>query len=111
MRIWPFSYGDRNDYTEATILPARPALVKLPQNPGLHGVKLDNSVGPFRRALRYAFYDCTREMPKSKPLLTWAPFCCRVVIAAEKRALRATDQEQATSQSLRSRKTGFSGKR
>src|SRR6516225_3303684 len=62
---------------EATILPARPALFKLPQCPGLHGVRLDNSVGAFRRALRYAFYDCTREMPKSKLLLTWAPFCCR----------------------------------
>ena len=32
---------------------------------GVHRVKLDNSVGPFRRALRYASYDCTREMPKS----------------------------------------------
>jgi serine phosphatase RsbU (regulator of sigma subunit) len=34
--------------------------------------KLDKNAGPFRRALRYAFYDWTREMPKAKRLITWA---------------------------------------
>jgi serine phosphatase RsbU (regulator of sigma subunit) len=33
--------------------------------------RLDPSAGPFRRALQYAFYDWTREMPKSKRLITW----------------------------------------
>jgi serine phosphatase RsbU (regulator of sigma subunit) len=33
---------------------------------------LDRSAGPFRRALQYAFYDWTREMPRSKRLITWA---------------------------------------
>src|SRR5208337_77274 len=33
--------------------------------------RLDPSAGPFRRALRYAFYDWTREMPKSKRFITW----------------------------------------
>ena len=28
--------------------------------------------GPFRRALCYAFYDWTREMPRSKRLITWS---------------------------------------
>jgi sigma-B regulation protein RsbU (phosphoserine phosphatase) len=34
--------------------------------------ELDPSPGTFRRALRYAFYDWTREMPRSKRLITWA---------------------------------------
>ena len=37
----------------------------------IHKVKLDNFVGPLRRALRYASYDWTREMPKRKRLITW----------------------------------------
>jgi sigma-B regulation protein RsbU (phosphoserine phosphatase) len=35
-------------------------------------VKLDKSVGPIRRALRYSVYDWTREMPRSKRLITSA---------------------------------------
>jgi sigma-B regulation protein RsbU (phosphoserine phosphatase) len=35
-------------------------------------VGLDKSAGPIRRALQYAFYDWTREMPRSKRLITWA---------------------------------------
>ena len=34
-----------------------------------HG-PLDESAGPFRRAIQYAFYDWTREMPKSKRVIT-----------------------------------------
>jgi len=34
--------------------------------------RLDTSAGPVRRAVQYAFYDWTREMPRSKRLLTWA---------------------------------------
>lgn len=34
--------------------------------------ELDKSAGTFRRALHYAFYDWTREMPKAKRLITWA---------------------------------------
>ncbi len=30
-----------------------------------------DAAGPFRRALRYAFYDWTREMPKSRRFITW----------------------------------------
>jgi phosphoserine phosphatase RsbU/P len=37
----------------------------------IQDVRLDSSAGPFRRALQYAFYDWTREMPKSKRLITW----------------------------------------
>ena len=37
----------------------------------IHKVKLDNFVGPLRRALRYASYDWTREMPKRKRFITW----------------------------------------
>ena len=33
--------------------------------------KLDKSAGPFRRALRYAFYDWAREMPRSKRILMY----------------------------------------
>ena len=33
---------------------------------------VDKSVGPIRRALRYAFYDWTREMPPSKRVVAWA---------------------------------------
>ena len=33
--------------------------------------KLDNSAGPIRRALRYAFYDWAREMPRSKRILMY----------------------------------------
>lgn len=36
-----------------------------------HG-ELKKSAGPVRRAFDYAFYDWTREMPKSKRVLTWA---------------------------------------
>jgi phosphoserine phosphatase RsbU/P len=32
--------------------------------------KLDKSAGPVRRSLQYAFYDWTREMPRSKRILT-----------------------------------------
>ena len=39
--------------------------------PRIQKQRLDPSAGPFRRALRYAFYDWTREMPKSKRLITW----------------------------------------
>ena len=34
-------------------------------------MKLDKSAGPFRRALRYAFYDWAREMPRSKRILMY----------------------------------------
>jgi sigma-B regulation protein RsbU (phosphoserine phosphatase) len=34
-------------------------------------MKLDISAGPFRRALRYAFYDWAREMPRSKRILMY----------------------------------------
>ncbi len=33
--------------------------------------KLNESAGPFRRALRYSFYDWTREMPRSKRIITY----------------------------------------
>src|ERR671937_554473 len=33
-------------------------------------ISLDEPVSPFRRVLHYAFYDWTREMPKSKRLFT-----------------------------------------
>ena len=33
---------------------------------------LDKSAGPIRRMRQYAFYDWTREMPRSKRLITWA---------------------------------------
>jgi hypothetical protein len=35
-------------------------------------VRLDKAVCPLRRALQYSSYDWTREMPKSKRLITWA---------------------------------------
>jgi phosphoserine phosphatase RsbU/P len=35
-------------------------------------LKLDKSVGPIRRALRYAFYDWTREMTTSRRIITYA---------------------------------------
>ncbi|MGA3318306.1 MAG: PP2C family protein-serine/threonine phosphatase [Candidatus Korobacteraceae bacterium] len=45
----------------------------------IHPVELDKSAGPFRCALHYvssalyyAYYDWTREMPRSKRLITWA---------------------------------------
>src|SRR5271167_1579280 len=34
-------------------------------------VRLDPSAGPFRRVVQYWFYDWTREMPRSKRLITW----------------------------------------
>jgi hypothetical protein len=37
-------------------------------------IRFDKSAGPFRRALQYAFYDWTREMPKSKRLITWVGY-------------------------------------
>jgi phosphoserine phosphatase RsbU/P len=36
--------------------------------------KLDKSPGPFRRALQYARYDWTREMPRSKRVTYWAGY-------------------------------------
>jgi len=33
--------------------------------------KLDKSAGPLRRTLQYAFYDWTREMPRSKRIITY----------------------------------------
>jgi serine phosphatase RsbU (regulator of sigma subunit) len=38
----------------------------------LKTAKLDKSAGSFRRWLQYAFYDWTREMPRSKRILTYA---------------------------------------
>jgi len=38
----------------------------------IQDVRLDRSAGPVRRALQYAFYDWTREMPRSKRIVTWA---------------------------------------
>jgi serine phosphatase RsbU (regulator of sigma subunit) len=35
---------------------------------------LDKSVGPIRRAYRYARYDWTREMPRSKRVITWVGY-------------------------------------
>jgi phosphoserine phosphatase RsbU/P len=35
---------------------------------------LDKSVGPIRRAYRYARYDWTRGMPKSKRVITWVGY-------------------------------------
>jgi sigma-B regulation protein RsbU (phosphoserine phosphatase) len=37
-------------------------------------VRFDKSAGPFRRALQYASYDWTREMPKSKRFITWVGY-------------------------------------
>jgi serine phosphatase RsbU (regulator of sigma subunit) len=37
-------------------------------------IELDNSAGPFRRALQYALYDWRREMSRSRRLLTFASF-------------------------------------
>jgi len=37
----------------------------------IHRVKLDNFPGSLRRALRYASYDWTREMQRSKRIITW----------------------------------------
>jgi serine phosphatase RsbU (regulator of sigma subunit) len=34
-------------------------------------IEIDKSAGPVRRWLQYALYDWTREMPKSKRLITW----------------------------------------
>ena len=36
--------------------------------------KLDKRTGPFRRALQYARYDWTREMPRSKRVIYWAGY-------------------------------------
>jgi|SRR5579863_494747 len=33
--------------------------------------RFDKSAGPIRRVLQYAYYDWTREMPKSKRVVTW----------------------------------------
>jgi Zn-dependent protease with chaperone function len=38
----------------------------------LSQAEIDKSTGPVRRGLQYAFYDWTREMPRSKRLITWA---------------------------------------
>lgn len=37
----------------------------------LKTAKLDKSAGPFRRSLQYALYDWTREMPRSKRIITY----------------------------------------
>jgi len=37
----------------------------------IQDVRLDTSASPFRRALQYAFYDWTRELPRSKRLIIW----------------------------------------
>ncbi|MGC1672612.1 MAG: SpoIIE family protein phosphatase, partial [Candidatus Acidiferrales bacterium] len=37
----------------------------------LRTLNLDKSAGPFRRSLQYAFYDWTREMPRSKRIVTY----------------------------------------
>ena len=34
-------------------------------------VRLDKSVGSFRRMVQYALYDWTREMPVPKRIITW----------------------------------------
>jgi serine phosphatase RsbU (regulator of sigma subunit) len=34
-------------------------------------MKLDKSAGPLLRAIQYAFYDFTREMPRTKRIMTW----------------------------------------
>jgi serine phosphatase RsbU (regulator of sigma subunit) len=34
-------------------------------------MQLDKSAGPLRRAIQYAFYDFTREMPRTKRIITW----------------------------------------
>lgn len=39
--------------------------------PSLIQVEIDKSMGFLRRGLQYAFYDWTREMPKSKRVITW----------------------------------------
>ncbi len=39
--------------------------------PFLKTAKLDKSAGAFRRALQYGFYDWTREMPRSKRIITY----------------------------------------
>jgi serine phosphatase RsbU (regulator of sigma subunit) len=36
------------------------------------------SVGPVRRVLQYAFYDWTREMPRSRRIITWAGLLIQV---------------------------------
>ena len=38
---------------------------------GIKTYKLDKSAGPFRRGLQYAFYEWTREMPRSKRIITY----------------------------------------
>ncbi len=40
----------------------------------LNPLKLDKSAGPVRRWLQYAFYDWTREMPRSKRIITYVAF-------------------------------------
>jgi len=37
-------------------------------------VELDKSAGPIRRVLHYAFYDWTREMPRSRRIITWVGY-------------------------------------
>jgi len=38
----------------------------------VRGSTLDKSAGPLRRALQYAYYDWSREMPRSKRVVLWA---------------------------------------
>lgn len=38
----------------------------------LRQMSLDKSAGPIHRMFQYAFYDWTREMPRSKRVITWA---------------------------------------
>ena len=66
--------GDKADhiYHSAAHSPARLLLVRLLRVASrLKTMKLDNSAGPFRRSLRYAFYDWAREMPRSKRILMY----------------------------------------
>jgi serine phosphatase RsbU (regulator of sigma subunit) len=37
-------------------------------------MQLDKSAGPLLRAIQYAFYDWTREMPRTKRIITWVTF-------------------------------------
>ena len=37
-------------------------------------MRLDKSAGPLLRAIQYAFYDWTREMTRTKRIITWAAF-------------------------------------
>jgi len=54
---------------------ARLPLARLPAMAyRIQDVRLDKPAGAFRRALQYASYDWTREMPKSKRVITWVGY-------------------------------------